>query len=106
MARRLHELLRGGVAAEAAHVRVWPSDLDWLLVRPGGVAPHVAEPVELGADGAAEPVVGVTGVALAFLDVAVLEVRRRERIAVSILQIGDERRHHVARPARLHARAA
>src|SRR5262249_15275243 len=62
---------------------------------PGGEAPQVAEPLELGLDRAPEAVVRMTCVALAFADVAVLEVGGGERVALDVLEVLHEGRHHV-----------
>ena len=107
MPRGLQELLRLGVAGEAAHVRVGATDLQRLRVVAGQVVHHVANAVSLGRDGPEHPVVGVARVAVVLPDVAVLEVDRRERLAVGVLQVLDVWGHDVAAATRgdgLHSR--
>src|SRR5262249_3328921 len=100
----IQEFLRGPVTPEAAHIRIGLGDLDGKLIRPGRVAPYVAEALELGLDRASEAVIRMTRVALALADVAVLEVRRREGVTLHVLEVLHEGRHHVARAARPHGR--
>ena len=91
------------VAAEAAHVRVRLADLDGLLVGAGDVVVDVPHSLELGADGAEHAVIAVAGVALVGLDVAVLVVGRRERVAFRVPQVRDVALHDVAGAAGFHA---
>src|SRR4030095_13835711 len=73
---------------------------------PGAGAIHVAEPGELGQERAPRPVIGVAGVALVLADVAILEMRGGERVALHVLQVPDERSHDMTRPARRYGRRA
>src|SRR5262245_61881147 len=86
MSGGVQELLRLGVAAQTANVRVRLRDVDRKDVAAGRVPPHMAQAVELGLQRAGEAVVGMAGVAVMFLYVAVLEMRGGERVALDVLQ--------------------
>src|ERR1700730_12882495 len=96
MAGRGQELLRGSVAAETADIRVGLVDLDGKVIGARRVAPHMAEAVELGLDGAEHAVVRMARLALALADIAVLEMLRGQGLALDVLEVLDERRHDMA----------
>src|SRR5690349_2784378 len=96
MPGRFEKFLRVPVAAETADVGVGPGDFDGLLIGTRRIAPYVTKAVELGAQRTGKSVVRVAGVALPFLNVPVLEVRRGEGVAVDVVEVGDERRHDMA----------
>src|SRR5262249_59626381 len=100
------EAVRLAVAAQASGVRIRRGDRDRHGVAPGRVSIYVAEPGELGHDRAPKPIIGVARVALVLADVAVLEVRGGESIALYVFQISDERGHDVTGSAGRHRRRA